>query len=108
MEFAPFFCRTPCRFAMCARVPTASSPPRPSTDIQAIFAANLRQWRRAKGYPIKKCAVELGVAKSTWSQWENAKRFPDHRALQDLASYLSKAPCQLISTECRVAMVHST
>ena len=40
----------------------------------AIFADNVRFWRRNRHLSIKEAADRLGVAHSTWSQWERGKR----------------------------------
>ena len=65
----------------------------PST--RQIFAANLRRWRAQQKYPLKHVARELGIAVSTWSQWESGKRFPPDHLLDMLAKYLGIPVCKL-------------
>jgi len=65
-----------------------------------LFAANLRQWRKRRGYPLKRVASDLGIAISTLSQWETGDRFPPDHSLDALAAYMQIAVCQLFSPAC--------
>jgi transcriptional regulator with XRE-family HTH domain len=64
-------------------------------SARQILAANLRQWRKLRNYPLKRVAGDLDIAVSTWSQWETGKRFPPASFLDRLADYMQVAVCQL-------------
>lgn len=55
----------------------------------ATFAERLRQLRAERGISTPKLAEELGIAKSTISQYENNKRSPDGYILAKLAEYFN-------------------
>jgi len=66
------------------------------SECRSALSANLRMWRKRRGVPLKQAAGELGVAVSTWSQWEGSKRFPSDRMLILIAMYLQIPVCRLI------------
>ena len=76
---------------MCAGQDTDRKP------LTVVFAANLRELRRQRGVSIKRAASELGVAQSTWSQWESGKRFPPGLFVELLAAYFRVPPCRLLA-----------
>ncbi len=55
---------------------------------QEILARNLRSWRRQHRLERKVAAAQLGVAISTWCQWETARRFPTGDYLTMLGRYM--------------------
>lgn len=64
--------------------------------IYQVFARNLVAIRKANGLKAYVAAVNLGVHKSTWSQWESAKRFPSGDMLALIAAYFHVSPCTLL------------
>ena len=64
-----------------------------------VFAANLRDLRSQRGVSLKRAATELGVAQSTWSQWESGKRFQPGIFVELLATYFRIPPCRLLALE---------
>ena len=64
--------------------------------LYAIFAANLKRLRQEAGLKMYAAADSLGVAKSTWSQWESGKRFPNGEMLAAIADCLQVHSCVLI------------
>ena len=56
----------------CSREAKASE----QTSARRQFSRFIRVWIDRNKYPLKKIAVELGVAESTVSQWANSRRFP--------------------------------
>ena len=85
----------------------ASVPMLPSA--RQIFSANLRRWRTQQKYPLKHVARELGIAVSTWSQWETGKRFPPDSLLDLLAKYMRVPVCQLFCQQpCPKTAFHKT
>jgi transcriptional regulator with XRE-family HTH domain len=67
-----------------------------------VFAYNLRQIRKRAGMKIYVAARCLGVAKSTWSQWESGKHFPTVTMLAAIAVCLNVPPCVLLKKAGRV------
>ena len=61
------------------------------------FARNLAFWRAKRKLSLKEAAQKLGVASSTWSQWESSKRNPSIAFLPLLAIVLSIPHCSLVS-----------
>lgn len=55
------------------------------SSCRASFSAKLRNWRRLTGTPPKAIAADLGIAPSTWSQWESGLRYPAPEMLDRLA-----------------------
>jgi len=78
---------------MCAE-PDAGLKP-----LAVVFAANLRALRRQRVVSLKKAASELGVAQSTWSQWESGKRFPPGIFVELLATYFQVPPCRFLALD---------
>jgi DNA-binding XRE family transcriptional regulator len=72
--------------------PRGNPPP-----VYVLFAANLTRLRAERGLSMKAAALSLGVAKSTWSQWESGQRFPSGWLLGLVAQLLAVAPCQLLA-----------
>ena len=86
-----------------AGIPEPAMPARKSKPntihrdrLYAIFACNLKQLRQGAGLKMYAAADALGVAKSTWSQWESGKRFPSGEMLAALAVCLEVRPCALL------------
>ncbi len=66
-------------------------------DNPAGFAANVRFWRRAKQISIKQASGRLGVARSTWCQWELGERAPSVANIYLLCRVLGIDACGLFS-----------
>ena len=64
--------------------------------LYGIFARNLARLRQAAGLKIYAAADALGVGKSTWSQWESGKRFPNGEMFAAIADCLHVRPCALL------------
>ena len=58
------------------------------------LAETLRDWRAGKGWPLKKVAVEFGVAEATWSRWEHGARFPAPNLIGPLSQYVQIPVCR--------------
>jgi len=67
--------------------------------LSALFADNLNALRSERGLSIKRGAAELGVARSTWCQWEKGKRFPSGFFLGLLAEYFDVPPCRFLALQ---------
>lgn len=65
----------------------------------ARFPGNLAYWRLQQHLSQKQAADKLGVAKSTWSQWESGKRTPSIFYLPLLGAVLKVPWCALLSPE---------
>ncbi len=61
------------------------------------FAENLAWWRARKKLSNKEVSQKLGVASSTWSQWETGKRRPSVSYVSLLAKVLDVPACALFS-----------
>ena len=46
---------------------------------------------------MKRAAADLGVAKSTWCQWEKGNRFPPGFFLELLTEYFDVPPCRFLA-----------
>ena len=57
-----------------------------SDRLYATFACNLKRLRQEAGLKMYAAADALGVAKSTWSQWESGQRFPNGEMLAAIAA----------------------
>jgi len=68
-----------------------------SNEIVRCFTKNLRRLRKERCMSIKAAAAALGVAESTWSQWESGKRFPHCDLLNLIARLFEVRPCILLS-----------
>lgn len=62
------------------------------------LAHRLREWRRARGIPLKRLAYDLGFALATVSAWEKGKRFPAGRHLDLLSAYTGIPICAFFYT----------
>ena len=70
---------------------------------EGTFARNLAWWRTQKNLTTKEASQKLGVAASTWSQWESGLRIPSVSYLGLLATVLGVPACSFLSedlTEC--------
>ena len=75
----------------------------PVSDPTRFLGDRMRQWRRARNYPLKRVAYDLGVSVSVVDQWENAERFPSRQNLIKIAQYMSMPLCAFFnscSVEC--------
>ena len=76
----------------------AQQPCQTERSVQTrSFAANLARWRGRRKLSLKEAAQKLGVAKSTWSQWESSKRQPSISWLPLLARVLQIRECSLLT-----------
>lgn len=66
-------------------------------SLAQLFAGNLNALRTARGSSMKQAASELGVAKSTWSQWESGAHFTEGFFVEILAQYFGVPPCRLLA-----------
>ena len=73
----------------------AGNPP----SLRQTFSRNLRRWRSAVGAPLKAVAAQLGVAPSTWSQWESGRRFPAPEMLDRLSRIAGLQPAYFLCEE---------
>ena len=74
--------------------------------LYAIFACNLKRLRQEAGLKMYAAADDLGVAKSTWSQWESGKRFPNGEMLAAITDLFLIEPCSLLKGEaCSCAVI---
>ena len=64
--------------------------------MYGIFARNLIRIRQESGLKMYAAADALGVSKSTWSQWESGKRFPNGEMLAAIADCLAIQPDVLL------------
>ena len=62
--------------------------------MRQAVAANLRIARTHAGLSQRALAREMGVSKSTLSQWENAHRFPAPEKIEALVTRLDILPCR--------------
>jgi transcriptional regulator with XRE-family HTH domain len=75
----------------------AKSCPTTNAAQAARFPGNLAYWRLKRQLSQKQAADKLGVAKSTWSQWESGKRTPSIFYLPLLGQVLQVPWCALLS-----------
>jgi transcriptional regulator with XRE-family HTH domain len=73
----------------------------PHDRIYGLFGRNLLRLRLLKGLKMYAAADSLGVSKSTWSQWESGKRFPNGEMLLAIADCLGVEVCCLLKDKCR-------
>jgi len=66
------------------------------TDLAGVFAANLVRLREARGWSIRQASQGLGVAASTWSQWESGKHFPPAHLLMLLPLLFGVPICRIL------------
>jgi DNA-binding XRE family transcriptional regulator len=93
------FSRTPHQRPRAGFKPHLEVPggPPPTVDPAKPFAASLRFWRETSGFSIKEAAEQLGVAHSTWSQWERGKRSPSVAYVSLLCQVLHISTCSLFA-----------
>jgi transcriptional regulator with XRE-family HTH domain len=77
----------------------AKSCPTTNAAQAARFAVNLLYWRLKLNLSQRQAADKLGVAKSTWSQWESGKRTPSILYLPRLGKVLKVPYCALLSPD---------
>jgi len=68
---------------------------RSQCNIRASFATAFRNWRMKNNIPLKRIAMDLGVAVATINSWELGERFPTSHHFEMLADYTGLAPCKL-------------
>jgi len=68
----------------------------PIGELVNAFAHNLSDRRTEHGWSIRLAAKKLGVAESTWSQWESGKRFPSPDFLSLIGILFDTCPGMLI------------
>ena len=68
----------------------------PVRELVNSFATNLADRRTEHGWSIRLAAKKLGVAESTWSQWESGKRFPSPNFLNLIGILFATCPGMLI------------
>jgi len=68
-----------------------------ANETARYFAENLIRLRSGRRMPVKVAAAELGVAESTWYQWESGKRFPPCNLLNLIARLFDVKPCLLLA-----------
>lgn len=64
--------------------------------LARVFAANLKRLRSEREWSIRHAASALGVAASTWSQWESGKRFPPVHILVLLPQLFELSICEIM------------
>jgi transcriptional regulator with XRE-family HTH domain len=77
--------------------PISQNCPHAHRVSPGCFAGNLRFWRLKRKLSIKAAAQNLGVAASTWCQWEFGKRSPSVAWLPLLAKVLEIPGCTFLS-----------
>jgi transcriptional regulator with XRE-family HTH domain len=68
-----------------------------SNSTARYLAVNLIRLRDARQMTIQQAAAALGVAESSWSQWETGARFPSGEMLDLVARLFGVPPCLLFS-----------
>lgn len=63
--------------------------------VARAFAVNLGRLRAQQQWSVRQAAAKLGVAESTWSQWESGKRFPSAYFLALLVELFDVPACLL-------------
>jgi len=74
-------------------------PPVVPAPARGHLAQKLKAWRADRGLPLKAVAADLNIRESTWQRWEDGRRMPAGEHLLDLANYLLKPVCWLL-TDC--------
>lgn len=54
-----------------------------------MFSESLKRLRKARHITQERLAIDLGLAKSTISMYENGKREPDFETLESIADYFN-------------------
>ena len=94
------------------QAPIVAQKPSYRCDIRASLATAFRNWRLKNNIPLKKIAMDLGLAASTVNSWELGVRFPSGRNFELLVDYMGVPPCRLfcvmadkcVPAECLLAM----
>jgi DNA-binding XRE family transcriptional regulator len=87
-------------FALNGPLPARHTPATSKTQApvgRCRFADNLAYWRRHLNLSQKQAAGKLGIAKSTWSQWESGKRVPSVAYVALLAEALDLPHCSIFA-----------
>lgn len=58
-------------------------------DIKKIFAHNIQKLRRSKNLTQKGLAGQLGLGKTTISQWESAQKLPNAGSIEKTAIFFN-------------------
>jgi DNA-binding XRE family transcriptional regulator len=66
-----------------------------TVQVRMAFCENLIYWRRKRKLTIESAARRLGVAPSTWCQWEKGRRNPSVQTLYMIAQTLEIPACYL-------------
>lgn len=68
-------------------------------DIVDVFAANIKKYRRLKGFTQEKLAELCGKSQNFVGDAENGRKVPSLRTIQLLANTLEVKPYQLLIPE---------
>jgi DNA-binding XRE family transcriptional regulator len=78
----------------------------PQAEVGAQqFATNLRFWRETAGLARKQAADQLGMAHSTWCQWERGKREPSLANIYLLCQILHISTCSLLAANPKICLI---
>lgn len=58
-------------------------------DVKEIFANNIHKFRKNKNLTQKELGEELGLGKTTISQWESAQKLPNAGSIEKIAAYFN-------------------
>ena len=58
-----------------------------------FLAKKLREWRKARGLPLKRVSQDFGVSEATWHRWERGSRFPAPQNLRLLSEFIGAPIC---------------
>lgn len=58
-------------------------------DVKIIFAKNILRLRNSRGLTQLQLGEELGLGKTTISQWESAKKLPNAGSIEKIAMYFN-------------------
>ncbi|BFH12633.1 helix-turn-helix domain-containing protein [Paenibacillus melissococcoides] len=58
-------------------------------DVKNIFAKNILRLRNSRGLTQLQLGEELGLGKTTISQWESAKKLPNAGSIEKIAMYFN-------------------
>lgn len=74
------------------------------------FQETLVNLRRRRGWSMQQAAKHLGAAASSWSQWENGKRFPSFDMVHHLSVCFNVLPCTFFAkpSTCRLCALNAT
>ena len=73
-------------------------------SARAMLACALREWRHARGVPLKQLSAELGVSFQAVSAWETGERFPSPENLDALSHAMGIPVCRLFCQSGRIAL----